>query len=119
MIEQILSAIKGQRFDLQNEKELQKQIGESLSSTGLIYSREHQLSKKDIIDFFLPDEGKAGIGLELKIKGTAKAIYKQLDRYCQHHEITHIILVTNRTMGLPKLINNKPAYIINLGKAWL
>lgn len=117
MIQQILSTIKTHRFDLQNEKVLQTQISKVLTDAGIKHDREHHLSVKDIIDIYFPDGSR--IGIEIKITGNAKSIYKQLERYCKHEEISQIILVTNKTIGLPKTINDKPAYIINLGKAWL
>jgi len=104
------------RFPLDNEKLLQAAIEKKLIENGVEFNREHRLSEKDIPDFFISNQG---IAIEAKIKGKIKDIYKQCSRYCAHDQVKMLILTTNRTIGLPQSINNKPVYIINLGKAWL
>lgn len=114
-IKHIIGLLSNKRFQLHNEKELQRQIESIIKSYGLPLIAEHRLSKESIIDFLCWD----GIGIEVKIKGTAKDIYYQVLRYLEFDEITGIILVTNKSMQLPRSINDKPAYILNLGKSWL
>jgi len=109
----IKKALSGMRFSMTDEKVLQQQIEDRF--VGLVkYRREVHLSKENIIDFICD-----GVGIEIKLKGSAKAIYRQLERYCQFDEIKAIVLVTNKIMKLPAQINNKNTHIINLGKAWL
>jgi hypothetical protein len=81
---------------------------------GIEHTREARLDGKNRIDFKV-----GGIGIEVKIKGNAKAIYKQCARYCALPEIEALILVTGRSMGFPETINNKPCYVVRLGKGWL
>lgn len=118
MIELIKIALDGKRFDLQNEKKLQQEVADALRNGGVFFHREHKLSDKSIIDFFVPIFDR-GIGLELKISGSPKSIYKQLERYCEFPQVHEIVLITNKTIGLPSAINGKSTHIINLGKAWL
>lgn len=112
MIFDVIKVISNGKFNLQDELELQKQMLQALSVFNPIQS--HPLSKADIIDFFID-----GIGIEVKIKGGRKAIYKQCERYCKHDEVKALILATNRAIGFPPEINGKPCYVVNLGKGWL
>ncbi|SEV88710.1 hypothetical protein SAMN05428988_0136 [Chitinophaga sp. YR573] len=115
-IQSIVKAVKGKRFNLQDEKELQTQIHWCLSGLTIPVNKEHNLNAKNIPDFFFPDQG---IAVEVKIKGSARLIYAQCERYAGFTEVKGIILITNRSMGFPAEINGKPAYFIKLGTAWL
>jgi hypothetical protein len=110
----LLSSLRRQRFSLHSEKALQTDIEDYFIKSSIDYQREVRLSQKDIIDFLL-----GSVGIEVKLAGSAKDIYRQVERYCQHPEIEEIVLVTNRIIHLPKTINNKPTHVINLGAAWL
>lgn len=114
MIQDVIKILSSYRFPLTIEKETQLAIERKLVENGVQYIREHKLDDKNIPDFFID-----GIVIEVKIKGNAKQIYKQCERYAQFDSVKEILLVTNRSMGFPYEINNKPAYYINLGKAWL
>ncbi len=110
----LIKILSSYRFPLEKEKETQAAIEKRFEENGIQYSREHHLDPVNIPDFFID-----GTAIEIKIKGNAKSIYKQCERYCQFDEVKSLILVTNRSMGFPKEINGKPCYFINLGKAWL
>jgi len=117
MINKVLKILYSHRFPLVVEKETQAAIEQRLVENGIVeYSREHKLDEKNIPDFFISD---GGIAIEVKIKGTAKQIYRQCERYSEFDEVRRLILVTNRSMGFPKQINGKDCYMVNLGKAWL
>lgn len=109
----IHALLKGKRFNLQNEKETQKQIGEILSPI-LHIAPEYRLDANNIIDFMVGQ-----VGVEVKIKGNKMAIYKQCERYCKFESVKALILVTSKAMGFPEQINGKPCYVLNISKAWL
>lgn len=113
-IQNICKAISTARLPLHNEKELQAELEKLFTQKGIQFNREHRLDTKNIPDFFID-----GIAIEVKIKGSIKAIYKQCERYCTYTDVQSLILVTNRSMGFPEEINGKSCYVINLGKAWL
>lgn len=116
MINKVLKILYSHRFPLAVEKETQAAIEQKLVDNGIIeYSREHKLDEQNIPDFFID----GSIAVEVKIKGNAKQIYRQCERYCQFEEVKKLILVTNRSMGFPEKINGKDCYMVNLGKAWL
>lgn len=109
----LLQLLRSKRFDLHNEKILQGQMEEAFKAKGIIFQREVTLSSGNIIDFM-----SGHTGIEVKIAGSPKAIYKQLERYAQHETVGEIILVTNKALAL-KEVNHKPVHIVNLGLAWL
>jgi hypothetical protein len=109
--------LKQKRFLLHDEKELQREIHSGLLEVmdpGFVI-KELELSPESIIDFFVYD----GIGIELKIKGSKRQIYRQCERYCQFDVIKSLILITNLSMGFPEQINGKDCYVLKLGRAWL
>lgn len=113
-IDNITSLLRRYRFDLSNEKALQLEIENVLKENNISYLREHRLSKEDIPDFMIND-----LCIEVKIKGSKKSIFKQIERYSKYNEVTQIILITNKSLGMPLCINNKATSLINLGRAWL
>lgn len=117
LINEIIKTISKFKFqNLNNEKLLQNEIFEALNSFNIF--REVKLSDKDIIDFVI-ENNEIKIGIELKIKGSPKQIYRQLERYVENNKLDTIILITNRSMGLPEFINSTPLYFFNLGRSWL
>lgn len=114
MIQSILKILSVERFSTQNEKETQSQIEDVLKRNNIDFKREHRLSPESIPDFFID-----GIAIEVKIKGNAMQIYKQCERYSKFDEVKQLILITNRSMGFPAELNNKPCYVMKLGNSWL
>lgn len=110
----IMQVLSRCRLPLTDEKKLQAAIACEFDQAGLDYGREHRLSERDVIDFRL-----GAIGLEVKIKGSKRAIYKQMERYAEHEALKELILVSNVPMGFPSSLKGKPVYILNLAKAWL
>jgi hypothetical protein len=113
----IINILKNKRFLLHDEKALQREIAASLIaslSPGEV-QREFILAPGSIIDFLV----EPGIGIEVKIKGAKRQIYRQCIRYCEFEAIKSLILITNLSMGFPEQINGKDCFIIKLGPAWL
>lgn len=114
----IIKSLHNKRLSLHNEKKLQKELLELFPEL----TPEFALPTQDspigfgVIDFY---NESIGIGVEVKIKGGKKAIYRQCARYCNSPIIKELILITNRSMGLPSEINGKPCHVVNIGLAWL
>jgi hypothetical protein len=104
------------KFDFTNEKIVQQQVKIKLTELGIDFSREYRLDAENIPDFFFT---KTGLCVEVKIKGTKKSIYKQLERYTRFDQVQAVLLLTNKSMTLPLAINQKPSYILKMGMAWL
>lgn len=115
-IKKIIDLVYCHTLSLYDEKELQQEISTLLKDKKQIFNKEYYLDSRNIIDFYFPDNK---IGMEVKIKGSSIKIYRQCERYCSFDQIEHLILATNKSMGLPKTIKNKNIYVIKLGEAWL
>lgn len=120
MIDQFIEIIKHHRFSLSNEARLKAEMESVLRKKNIPFVREYELDKKNRPDFFVD-----GYAVEVKIGGThtnresATSIYKQCERYAAFDEVKGIVLITNRPMGLPVVVNKKPAYYVSLGSSWL
>ncbi len=113
-INDLIKVISALRLNVTDEKITQQEIANAFLANAFMVNREHKLDANNIPDFFID-----GIAIEVKIKGTARKIYKQCERYCQFDDVKQLMLITNRSMGFPATINGKPCYVLNLGKAWL
>lgn len=113
--QEFISIINKQRLPANNEKQTQLQIEQILITKEIPYLREVALDPNNIIDFMV----LGNVGIEIKLKAQQKPIYKQLLRYCQFDQVNEIILICNKALHLPPMINNKKAHLIQLGKAWL
>lgn len=92
-----------------DEVMLQNRISEALPHL----TREKRFGR-DRIDFF--DEDGA-IGIEVKIKGGAIPLVRQLRRYLDHTEVTGLILVTtSKRLGsaVPTRLGGKPVAVVYL-----
>ena len=115
MINDVVKILSSCRLPLNSEKELQDEIEKEFIKNRVIYDREYRLDNKNIIDFIVNKD----IGIEVKIKASAKSIYRQCERYCGFNTINKLIVITNRSLGFPEEINKKACYIINIGQNWL
>jgi len=115
MLKKTIETLSSSRFSLNREKDLQREVAEALSAQGIPFEREYQLDDHSTVDFFINDS----IALEIKIKGSAKSIYRQCEKYCKIDKVEELILLTNKSMGFPEEILGKPCYLVSPGKAWL
>lgn len=112
---QFVAFVQSRRFTLSDEKVLQSEIAAELEKSGAPFEREVRLAPGDIVDFML----HGGTAVEVKIKGSKRAIYGQCARYCAHADVKALVLVTAVAMGFPPEIDGKPCYVASLGRAWL
>jgi hypothetical protein len=85
------------RLTWQNETQLQEELSALLSAAGIQHQREvaltgPQRTGTERIDFLLP----AGVGMEVKVKGSVRAVTRQLQRYAHTPEVLALILATTR-----------------------
>lgn len=115
----VLQVLANKRFPLEDEKATQAAIETVLRAAVLGGARLPDVAREvavtgGIIDFIVSD-----CGIEVKIKGTAASIQRQLRGYAEDPRIAGIILVTSRIVALPDAINGKPIAVLNMGRAWL
>lgn len=113
-VHEFLAVIRRNRFTLTSETQLKDQMASAMVLAGIRFERERPLDSRNRPDFMVGE-----FAVEVKIKGSARAIFRQCERYAAFDEVGGLILVTNRAMGFPETINGKPAYLIDLGRAWL
>lgn len=111
---EIIEFLKNVRLPVHNEKSTQEAIERIFTENNVTFEREFRLDAKNIPDFMVGD-----IAVEVKIKGSRKGIYDQLKRYANFDEVKYIILITNRSLGVPETINGKHLQTIKIGTAWL
>lgn len=116
IIEKINKEIASYRFDVIDEKELQEQLFSLvLSSYG--FKREVSLSVGSVIDFYNPE---LGIGIEVKIKGSKMAIYRQCLRYVKTGKLKYLLVVSAKDLGLWfEDIEKVPTKLLKLGDSLL
>lgn len=112
-LEQIMKALRGRRFPFEDEKHCQNTIEQALRQCLPNIEREVPATG-GIIDFMA-----GAIGIEVKLKGNARAIMRQVRRYAEDTRIAAIVLATSRPVGIEREINGKPVVEFNLGEAWL
>lgn len=106
---------KKNNWALYNEKELQAQLGQLLSSVFDKVDREQKLASSCKIDFMVDDD--TGIEVKIKTKYSASQIYDQCERYCQTGKLKRLILITSRSLGFPKELNGVDCYYISLTRS--
>jgi len=115
MIRDVIGLIHSLRLPLSDEKAYQAGLGKALEEAGIGHVREHRLAPGEILDFLLDD----GTAIEVKLRGSARRIYAQCERYCGYPEVKGLLLATNRAMGFPSEIQGKPTWYASLGRGWL
>lgn len=81
------------RFASATEAQFQDSIAAALRARGCAFEREVLLSEGDRIDFLLEN----GVGIEVKVKGSAAAAERQLRRYAKSDRVKELMLVTSRS----------------------
>lgn len=102
------------RFRYQSETELQDAIEFAFKTAYISNDREFRLNERDCPDFFC---ASTGLAIEVKIKGSASDVLRQLGRYAQHEKVRALLLVTTRSLQaaqIPSSINGKPLEVVCL-----
>ena len=110
--ERLARLLRSYRFRHTSEDALQRAIVQVLTNEGIPFEREVKLGPKDRIDFMLP----GGVGIELKVKGSATNVARQLQRYAKSDRITALVLVTSRLQAGVQLdaYLGKPVHVVNI-----
>lgn len=108
----VSKALSGFMFSASGEKALQAAVATALGEARVTFQREVELGEAGRIDFLLED----GVGLELKVQGSANEIAAQLSRYAASPQISELVLVTRRHIHcqLPDSIGGKPLTVFVL-----
>lgn len=117
MIDVIVKSLSSARLPMEDEKALQSAIAVRLGSARIVHEREVRVTG-GVIDFLIPS---AGIGIEVKIKGTAADVLRQLRGYADDERIRRLVLVTSKPFAMPDAIGRRQIGIdvVNLSRGWL
>jgi hypothetical protein len=110
--EQIAALLQATRFQFSSEDDLQRGIDALLRSKGIVAKREVVLGPGDRIDFLI----EGGIGIEVKVRGSASTLGRQVERYLSGNRLSSIIVVTSRMehQALPSTISSKTVLVVHL-----
>jgi hypothetical protein len=115
-MQEIIETLSTLRVDpVIEEFELQKKIGEALHEAGISFEKEYRLGPRNRVDFLT----SSGIAIEVK-KGqpNKRQVVDQLRRYAEFPEVCGIILVVEKSLQVPHMINGKPCMSLGLNKLW-
>lgn len=100
-----------------SEADVQAAIAEILRAHGFDYRREVRLSPRSRIDFLLGD-----VGIEVKTRGGAVDLLRQVRRYLEHDAVAGLLVVSTITRlgaAVPARVNGKPVRTVVLAGAAL
>jgi hypothetical protein len=118
--ERVVNILSRARLPLENEKRLQEAIDAELSLASVSRWREREIAGGRI-DFAVPclPDPHRFVGIEIKIRGSGRDIFRQVKAYCGDRHLTELIVASSRPLSLPAEINGKPVAVVDLGRAWL
>lgn len=104
---QVRDALARYRMPVSVERELQDAVERALRAEKLEFKREVTRGA-DRIDFVV-----GSVGVELKVKGSAGDVLRQLERYALWTDLTELLLVTTKGAhrALPSVVGGKPLTI--------
>ena len=114
-MEQIINAISTLRAPLQQgEYDLHRLVMDALDAAAIPYAHEVKLAPRCRIDLMC-----SGVGIEIKRGMVDKTrLVNQLRRYAACEAIEALILVTEKTVALPRTIGGKPVKLVCLNRLW-
>jgi hypothetical protein len=116
-MEKVVSTLKTLRINPVNEEfDLQNKIAAALTEAGINFEKECWLGPRNRVDFLT---FKDGIAIEVKKgKPNKRQVIDQLRRYASFDRVKGIILVVEKNLDVPAIINGKPCVSFGLNKLW-
>lgn len=120
----VAQRIESYRIRFATEADVQLAIDDIFHRAGYYYEREYRLSAQERPDFLVSASHapmartKETIAVEVKIKGRASDIIRQLTRYAMHARVHGLVLVTTRRLHaarMPTELNGKPLAVAMIG----
>jgi hypothetical protein len=123
-LDRLCALLQRTRFNFSCERRLQDGVRELLSLDGYPFDREYRLDQESRVDFWIDRYfydadclgPGIGIGLEVKINGSAAEIARQLHRYAESEKIEALVLLSRKqnVETLPRTLNDKPLRVVTL-----
>ena len=114
-MERIIEAISTLRAPLQQgEYDLHRLVMDALDAAALPWEHDVKLAPRCRIDLMC-----GGVGIEIKRGKVEKArIIEQLRKYAECPQVQGLILVTEKTVPVPRAILGKPVRLLCLNRLW-
>ena len=114
-MDSVCSALLEVRAPLQQgEYDLHRLVMDTLSRQGVPFAHEVSLAPRCRIDLMC-----GGVGIEIKRGRVERAkVLRQLTRYAACERVAGLILVTEKSLVLPREIGGKPVRVICLNRLW-
>ena len=96
------------------ETQIHQEIKKALLDRGINFRHEYKILTRKRFDFWIN-----GIVLEVKKRKPVKiSLLNQLNRYTKVPAVKAIIVVLERSIDLPKSMNEKPIFVKSLNQNW-
>lgn len=117
LADRVFRSLESYTYNCSSEAELQSAIQTALEAGGFAVSKEHRLSDRDRLDFFV--EGR--LAIEVKVGGSLTDLLRQLQRYASHDAVEGLLVVTTRSAltRVPPTLQGKPVRSLRLWGAAL
>lgn len=108
----IIAALASYRYVAHDEHRLYEGLSLALTSAGIEFERERSLlypdGKRGRLDYYLP---VTRLAIEVKVRGSAEAVLRQITMYARHEDVAAVLLVTSlgRLARVPEDLFGKPA----------
>ena len=115
MLHTVLSALEELRspFALY-ETDIHQMVEKRLTEAGIAFTHEAKIGPGCRIDYLA-----GNVGIEIKKgKPDARALSAQLARYAGCDQISALVVLTQRSVSLPKCIGSIPVYGLVLNQLW-
>lgn len=104
--------LRAHKSALMQETKIHDAIAAALTDAALVFEREHVLTPRDRLDFWLPD---TSVAIEVKKEAAGLAGLHQLGRYLEHPNIAAVILIAMRiSPEMPATFRGKPLVKLEL-----
>lgn len=112
---EIISALSDLRAPvLPGEYDLHALIADALTTAGIPCRHEYPLGPRRRIDFLC---GRIGVEVK-KGRPVPSGLKKQITGYLESDELDGLIVVVQRAVILPDVINRKPVRLVSLNMLW-
>lgn len=114
-MEQVIAALQTLRAPIQQgEYDLHRLVMDALDAASIPYEHEAKLATRCRIDLMC-----GGVGIEIKRGHVERSrIRAQLMRYASCPQVEGLVLVTEKTVDLPRTMNGKPVRLVCLNRLW-
>lgn len=110
----ILNALRGRRYRVSNEAELQVAVADVLGELNVGFRREAKLDGASRIDFLFPvvDDPQFNVGLEIKIACSVSALLRQLHRYSLSDKLDQLVFFTSSRRLAIEVLSSFPDRLV-------